>query len=103
MPGLKLAVWPTIRTTPARSAASIIRSQSSSVNAIGFSTSTCLPTLAASVAWSNVMLMWAADVDHVDLRAVAQRGGVREGEPAEVILKAVQVFGGGGPRRRWRQ
>ena len=43
-------LWPTIRWTPALRAAAIMPPQSSSVSAIGFSTSTCLPLRAARIA-----------------------------------------------------
>ena len=43
----KLWLWPTTRCTPAARAASTIVRHSSTLSAIGFSTSTCLPRLAA--------------------------------------------------------
>jgi hypothetical protein len=44
----KWKVCPTIRTTPACRQAAIIRSHSSTAQAIGFSTKTCLPAAAAA-------------------------------------------------------
>ena len=49
-------IFGTIRIFPARSHASIIRSQSESVNAIGFSTNTCFPASAAATTWSPCRL-----------------------------------------------
>ena len=51
--GKNRSTWATIRNLPVRSAASIIRSAFSSVRAIGFSTSTCLPASNACTATSG--------------------------------------------------
>jgi len=47
---MKRSTWATIRIRPARRAAAIMRSQSSPVSAMGFSTSTCLPASKAATA-----------------------------------------------------
>jgi len=52
--GKKRREWATMSFTPLRSAASIIRSHSATVVAMGFSTSTCLPWSAAH----TVCLAW---------------------------------------------
>ena len=52
MGGSRLWVWPAKSFSPRRSAASFMRSQSSMVSAMGFSTITCLPCSMASKACS---------------------------------------------------
>jgi len=52
--------YPTISLTPASRAARVMRSHSSSVSAIGFSTSTCLPARAARTAYSQCRLFGSA-------------------------------------------
>ena len=55
-----------------RAAAAIIAAQSSSVSAIGFSTSTCLPCRAASDGMLRVKLMRRRDIDDLDIRVGAK-------------------------------
>src|SRR5207249_4469392 len=59
-PGLRLNVWPQESSTPALSAASTMRSHSSTLSAIGFSEMTCLPACAAMTTCWECMLLGEA-------------------------------------------
>ena len=61
-------MWPTMSMRSFFSAAAIMRSQSASVRASGFSTRTCLPALRAATGRSHVVIDVRDDADCLDLR-----------------------------------
>ncbi len=83
-------MYPTTRRTPARADASIIRSASTTENAIGFSTNTCTPASAAATATGSwlpgVSTRTASSGSASRSRQSAWRRACGKSEPAQASV-----------------